>query len=536
MRRRPRAAWLIALLALLAAASCGRSPHEREPLRELYTPHFRTVPPHEPVADTVRTLAEDWRGEPGATFRRDLVSWQAAAVWLALAVLLAVGFDYRRIAAPRNIDLVLLFLAGAFLFNVMRFFDVLDERAYLNLMDWVFIAVFATSGALLVRCLVRVWRPLASPWTPNLGTRTLVVVGLALVALNVALTLSREADDAGWFTNLGGQRLRERGRLPYGDPLLTGTPGAAYGPLLYAAHVPFQLAVSPEPVNRRSPARPRLGEESTYYLPPMLATQLCTAAFHLLGVWALFIAARRLTDTRAAWGIVCLYAGSLAVLGIGGREYSVAGLTFISHIAPAAMTLAAFAALPWPALSGVLLVLAAGVNFYPAFLGPAWLGYYWRAPGARWQFIIACAVTSIVLAAGVLALSQPADGRSTIGTFLDDSFGHHTDPEGYGRSPFGFWGQRGGIREALMTPLAGSTFTTPAWLGLIALIGASFVLARGRSAVELALLSAAVAIAATLVKSHATGTYMAWYYGLLLLGALGGGRRQGGGGGANPEG
>jgi hypothetical protein len=124
----------------------------------------------------------------------------------------------------------------------------------------------------------------------------------------------------------------------------------------------------------------------------------------------------------------------------------------------------------------------------------------------------------------VLALSAPAGGRSTLGTFLHDSFGHHTDPQGYGRSPFGFWGQRSGVREAVMTPLARSTFTTPAWLSLIGLIGLSFVLAIGRSPVSLALLAGAVAIAATLVKPHATGTYLAWYYGLVLIGLFAGGR------------
>ena len=112
----------------------------------------------------------------------------------------------------------------------------------------------------------------------------------------------RPPDDAGWFVNLGAQRLRERGRLPYGDPLLTGTPGAAYGPLLYAAHVPFQVALSPEPVNAVSPARPNLTSGTPYYMPPLLATQLCTIFFHIAGVLALFAAARRLADTQGRMG------------------------------------------------------------------------------------------------------------------------------------------------------------------------------------------------------------------------------------------
>ena len=519
-RMSPRLALtLIVILATCTPTSCSSGTASREPLTEVYSPVFRPVPPPEPLDQTVRTLAADWRGAPGDALRADLLSWQAAAAVGALLVILIVAVDYRTPLKPRHLDLLLMWITGACFFNSMRFFGRLDQRAYLNLLDAVFLTVFVCSGILLLRCIYLVIRPARDRWTPHPGTRGLAALALALLTLNLGLSL-RAPDDAGWFANLGAQRLRERGLLPYGDPLLTNTPGAAYGPLLYAAHVPFQIGLSSEPVNALSPPRPRLGQNASYYLPPALATQLCTAAFHLLGVAALFVASRRLADARVAWGIVCLYTGSLAVLGIGGSESSVAGITFVSHIAPAGMTLLAFAALPSPALAGVLLVLAAGVGFYPAFMGPAWLGYYWRRPDARRRFILACVVTSITVGGAVYALSRPADGRSRLGTILHDTFGHHTDPRGYGASPFGFWGQRGGIRQSLVTPLAGSTVTTPAWLALMGLIATSFVLARGRPAGDLALLSAALAIAATLVKPHATGTYMAWYYGLLLIGLL----------------
>ena len=176
---------------------------------------------------------------------------------------------------------------------------------------------------------------------------------------------------------------------------------------------------------------------------------------------------------------------------------------------------------------GGRLVAAAGTGFYPAFMGPAWLGYYWRDRKARYRFIGACLVVSIALLGFVYALSRPADGLSTMGTFLRDSFGHHTDPQGYGSSPFGFWGQKGGIRQAIMTPLLSSPLTSAAWLAVFALIGGSGLLARGRSPAALALLSGAIAMAATLVKPHASGTYMAWYYGLILIGICAGHRFTG---------
>lgn len=524
MRRPALGALLLALLLL--APACAREPQPRETLQEVYAPTFTRVPPREPVSETVRNLARDWRGAPGDTFRNDLRSGQAAAAALALAVVLLVAFDFRRPWSARNIDVLLMYGVGLCFFNVMRFFGVLHSPTYLNLLDWVFSTVVALSLALLVRAILRARRPLTSPWTPNIRTPWLAALAGLLLAANVALTLSQPPDDAGWFVNLGAQRLRERGRLPYGDPLLTATPGAAYGPLLYVAHVPFQLLLSPEPINPTAPSRPALGPESTYYLPPVLATTLCTVAFHLAGVAALFVAARRLANPRVAWGLVCLYAGSLGVLGIGGPEDSVAGLTFVSHIAPAAATLLAFAALPAPALSGALLAIATGIGFYPVFMAPAWLGHYWNQPGRRERFFLGFGIVAAIIAIGVYETSRPAGERTRIGTILYDTVGHHTDPAGYGASPFGFWGQREGIRRALSTPLAGASgVTSPAWLIFLALICACFLLARGRGPAELALLAGALAIGANLVKPHATGTYLAWYYPLLLIGFLAGYRR-----------
>jgi hypothetical protein len=104
---------------------------------------------------------------------------------------------------------------------------------------------------------------------------------------------------------------------------------------------------------------------------------------------------------------------------------------------------------------------------------------------------------------------------------LWDTFGHHTDPRGYGSSPFGFWGQRGGIRGWLNDPLvAESGFTAPVFLMFVVLAGACFWKARGRTPAQLALLTAIVAIGAALLKIHPTGTYVAWYHPFLLLGLM----------------
>jgi len=512
----------VLVLMLSAYVGCAREP-QKETLRELYTPSFARIPDSPGASETLRQLREDWRGDRGDGFRRDLRSPQALMAALAALVVLLVGFDWRQPRNSRNVDLVLMYVTGLAFFDVMRFFELLNRPAYVALMDWVFAAVFMLSVLLIVRAFYRCTRPTIERWQPNLRTPVLAVLAMFLLTLDLGVLFNKPPDDAGWFVNLGAQRLRERGRLPYGDPILTGTPAAAYGPLLYVAHIPFQMIVAPRVLNPGAPAKPALGDQSTYYLPPALATTLCTAAFHLLGVAALWFAASRLADAQVAWGLVCLYCGSLAVLGIGGDDYAVAGITFVSHIAPASMVLLALATLSKPALSGALLAAGAGVGFYPAFMAPAWLGYYWTTAAARLRFIVAFGFVCVATVCFVLALSRPTAEHSRVGTIMRDTFGHHTDPAGYGSSPFGFWGQRSGIRKIFSTPLAGrSGLTSPAWLVFAALIVLTFFVTRGRSPVELALAAGVVAIGATLVKPHATGTYLAWYYGLLLIGFLAG--------------
>jgi hypothetical protein len=135
------------------------------------------------------------------------------------------------------------------------------------------------------------------------------------------------------------------------------------------------------------------------------------------------------------------------------------------------------------------------------------------------RFLLGLAAAGALLLAFVLLLSRPAGDRGLIGTILWDTFGHHSDPAGYGASPYGFWGQRTGLTGWLIQPLVGSSgLAAPVMLLFFAFAASCFFLARRRGERELALLSAAVVIGATLVKIHSTGTYVAWYYGLLLLG------------------
>jgi hypothetical protein len=519
---RPRVAGAVAALVLLAGmAGCAVEEPAKVPLTQLYTPTFPPPPPHEDARVTLRKLYDGMRTPQPPNARSPLMPNQSGVLWLALVVAVAAGFDFRRPRNPRNVDLLLMQAIGWCFYDILIPLDHLSNPTERNVMDWTFTAIVALTVTLLVRAVLRVYRPARCGWEPEVGRRVAAALAMGFVLADIGMALYSPPDDAGYFVNIGGQRFRERLRWPYGDPLLTGTPAAAYGPVLYAAHIPFQLALAPKPVNPESPPRPLIESGQAYYLPPLLATKLCTIAFHLVGVWALFAAARKLADPRVAWALVALYCSSAFVLGVGDGAYSIGGITFISHIAPAALTLVAFALLHRPAWSGVALASAVGALFYPVFMLPAWVGYYWGRHDELRRFLAGFGIASLLIGGSVLLQSRPAHGRSRLGTILYDTIGHQESPEAYGSSPFGFWGQRQGVRGWLMTPLvATQSMTRPVVLAFFAFAASMLPAARRRTPAQFALIVAAVAMGAQLWKIHATATYVTWYYPFLLLGFL----------------
>jgi hypothetical protein len=73
----------------------------------------------------------------------------------------------------------------------------------------------------------------------------------------------------------------------------------------------------------------------------------------------------------------------------------------------------------------------------------------------------------------------------------------------------------------LIAPLAGrSSLASPAYLVFFALIGVSAYITRHGGERALALATGVVAAAASLIKIHTTGGYVAWCFGFFLLGFL----------------
>jgi hypothetical protein len=447
---------------------------------------------------------------------------QAGAVWIGILVTFLVFGDFTRVVSRRNIA-----LAGLLLLAVL-FFDILEHTG--RRAAWVLAGAFVLTATYAAWGIALAFVRKRPTWSVNVRRGALGFLLVILVVLNAIVALGRPPDDAGYYTNLGALRWTETGRLPYADPQLKGpdSPGygaaATYGPLLYAAHVPVQrlLRVPRNPSN----ADPR---DPTYQRPPVICTQLVSLAFHLIALASLFVIMHRLAGLTMALGVTAVYAASPYVLGMGGTDFVITGLAFVSHIAPAAVTLLAFALLHHPIASGALLAASAGMLFYPAFLFPLWLGWWiWNDRMGAIRFATGFLISGAVIAAFVgLFLDAPIGARS-LELFLESTLQHQ---EGfgagqYGASQFSFWGTHPELAGFWQRPVAGSTsLLKPTFLLFSGFSLFAFVLGRGRDAAQLAGLTASLAAAVQLWKTHATGTYVEWYLPFLLIALFGPGSR-----------
>jgi hypothetical protein len=438
---------------------------------------------------------------------------QAGALWIGFIITFIVFGDFRRPLARRNLALAFLLLMAPLLTDVLTWWE---SRARA-----VFAAIFLLTAAYTVWGVALSRTPVKTPWTPKLPAASIAALVLALIVMNAAVVFGRAPDDAGPYTSLGAQRWLETGTIPYGDVQLKGPDApaygaaATYGPLLYVSHMPAQFLLG-RPANP-----PELSpQDEAYVRPPFLATKLTCFAFQLIALAALLAIVSREAGIAVALGAVALYAGSPYIVGLGSDTAVIGGLRYISHIAPTAMVLLALAAIRRPLLSGMLLAAAAGVLFYPAFMFPVFLGWHWwrsRRDGIR--FAVGFALVAAVLAAGVVYYTHAPEGQSALRLFLQSTLEHQegTAAREYGLSKVSFWGTHPEF-AFMETPLFGTTsLFKPTFLLFATFAASGFFLARGRTLPQLAGLVAAVGAAVQLWKTHAQGSYVEWYYPLLLI-------------------
>ena len=449
---------------------------------------------------------------------------QAGVLWIGILLVFLVAGDLRQIFSRRNAILAVLLLPAMPLLDIMLWEGRLGDSSTGWLLGVAFSGLFTLTALSAAVALYLALRKPDLDWNINLPNQGLRVLLIAVIILNTLVVLGRPADDAGNYTSLGAQRWLETGTMPYGDPLLRGpdAPGfgaaATYGPLLYVAHMPFQLffgAPSNEPDLRPI--------EKEYERPARYVTQFTCLVFQLLAIYALFKIGRRHANENIGLAMAILYAGSPYVMGLGSDDGElITGLPFISHIAPSAMILLAFLFLGRPFISGLMLAGGVGVLFWPVFLFPLFFGwYFWQHRDGILRFTAGFAVAGVAIAVMVIYFTGSIGDQGPIDLLLTSTLEHQegVGQREYGASKFSFWGNHPGLASFWQQPIIGNTsILKPSFIVFSMLCALSFVLVRDKGKAQLALLIAFLAAAIQLWKTHAGGTYVEWYLPFLIAG------------------
>ena len=421
------------------------------------------------VDDADRHVLEAWtgpqvawtmaRGYPGAFGRSVNSPW----IWGAFCVLFVAPFaELRRPLAIRNLDLLslLLLTVSLVLFN--------DANV-----AWSVPLAYPPLLYLLGRML---WiglrrRPRPPARRPRIAWQWLAVALVFLIGFRIVLDVAdANVIDVGYSGVLGADKLASGDRLWGGDGPAADEHFDTYGPLAYAAYVPFEQLLPYD------------------------------------GTWGDLPAAR---GAAIAFDLGCIVLLWLIGVRRGGRAlgaalaYAWAANPFTLYVLccnvndalVGLVVLAAIAAAGRPFARGALVALAGLVKFAPLALAPLFATHT-RGSAAR-------------TAAGVLAaLGAGAAVVAAYGgfpAFADRTLGFQAERG----SPFSLWGEFGW-----------TTAQACVQAGAVLLAVAVAFVPRRRDVVGLAALSAAVLIALQLGVTHWFYLYTAWFIGPLLIAVL----------------
>ena len=393
--------------------------------------------------------------------------------WFYVSSLMMIGifFKFHRFFSVRNLDLLGLisFTPGLLLMAHRR-----DELGYV----WLF-----TVGALfLVRLLldtVMVRRPLLEP---NLSAAGLTFTGGALFVFlmtNVITSQTTVGDPEVDFD--GSVRLEKvlslRSSRAGEESSVQHVPGY---PAFYAfANGELAAPMADDEVSQTEPRQ---------VLPRRAVATRATA---ILGHFAVIVAIvlicyRHFDNVQTGVAAVSLYLMLPYVSQMTGR---------VDHVIPAALVVWAIAAYRRPGVAGALIGLAGGLVFYPLFLLPLWLGFYWRRGAVR--FVVGAVVALAVL---VLLLAVSCGDLGSFWSELQVMFGATSFSLEY---VDGFW--------------EGETYLIPVAAGFLALSVGMGLWPAHKNLGTLLSCSAAVLLSSQFLKTHEGGLYMAWYLPLLVL-------------------
>jgi len=427
------------------------------------------------MSELIRRLLFDYRGVVPMT-------------WVYFSSLLAIAlyFKFNRLWSLRNLDLICLILLTPGL--VTEALGREEGKPYFEYFGYVWL--FVIGIIFLIRLLLdpmMVRRPLLEP---NLSVGGLTFLGVALMVFLMARVATVDPNEL----NPGGATAGEESAVA----AATTSEKAAVAPAL--ARTETSSAQRPGyPLLRLLPSitTQRFSRDFvTQHGAPvphesLVASRLIIIASHLSVVLGLVLI--------GYWHFDNIKTGVAAAVLYLLLPYMPAMMGRPDHVLPAAFLVWAVALYRRPILSGIFIGLAAGTIYYPLFLLPLWISFYWQR--GLWRFCLGMVVT-VGLLVGLLALRA-----NDLSVFIHDI-----------KEMFGIWWP---ITENLegfwRIPGISPEYRLPV-LTLFVVLAFSFALWPAQKNLgTLMSCTAALMLAAQFWHAHGGGLFMAWYLPLLLL-------------------
>ncbi len=401
--------------------------------------------------------------------------------WVYLSSLLTIClfFKFSRVWSVRNLDLLGLILLAPGL--LMVDFGLSNDRPAIEQIGYIWL--FATAGIFTIRMLfdpMMVRRPLLEP---NLSVGGMTFLGLSLMAFLMANVVNSQPTPDDLAGAKGAEQVVERKSSEPDDTSLA-THGPGY-PLLHL--LPRLSTQFIENSSRQSPQEADLSRD---VVRRGTARTMAIISHLAIVIGMVLIGYRHFDNIRAGIAAATLYLLLPYTAQLTGR---------VDHALPAALLVWAVEAYRRPLASGMLMGLAIGVIYYPAFLLPLWLGFYWQRGLLRFSLGV---FTTLALLVGSLAFTS--DSLPAFWSQVQQMFGWTS------LSPAdieGFWS------FDIIDPV----YRYPVLVALLAFCISLALWPAQKNLGTLMSCSAAVMLATQFWHPHSGGLYMAWYLPLVLL-------------------
>lgn len=338
-----------------------------------------------------------------------------------------------------------------------------------------FIWLFAVGGLLLIRLLLdptMVRRPLLEP---NLTAGGLAFLGCSLLVFLMANVI---ASDPGNPNSIDIETVEQiapgETEAEESGPSLRRGPG--YALLNLIPSIPTAPLV-PEglPLNQ---------SQRTYVWAAKAIAILCHFAV-VLGI--VFIGYWHFGDTKTGVGVATLYLMLPYTAQMTGR---------IDHVIPAALFVWAILCYRRPLTAGMFIGLATSLVYYPLFLLPLWISFYWRRGLMR--FATGVLGTLVIMAISLVFIPEAPYWENL-------------------KQMFGLWPPKMENLEGFWLLVLAPPYRIPVLAAFFALSGTLALWPAQKNLGTLLSCSAAVMVATQFWHGYGGGLYMAWYLPLALL-------------------